>query len=351
MLAPLTHVQPLTLLRRQRLLPAPGRILVRKGQQVSANEAIAEVSLAPTHLVLDVARGLGVPRRKVERYLQRDAGEQVAQGDVIAGPVGLTRRVMRAPRAGRIVTIGAGQVFFEIETPPQQVRAGLPGVVAELIEERGVVIESRGALIQGVWGNGQVQAGTLRMLAAKPEDVLAPERLEAGLRGAILAGGYCEQAETLKRAAALPVAGLILSSLSSALLEVASALPFPLMLTEGFGLLPMNTPAFELLCEKDGSPAALNAQPLDRLAGTRPEIVIPQEASEALEEPQEALVFQPNQRVRVLRAPYRSQVGVLISLRPGLDVFPSGVRAPAAAIHLENGVDVVLPLANLEVLE
>jgi hypothetical protein len=36
---------------------------------------------------------------------------------------------------------------------------------------------------------------------------------------------------------------------------------------------------------------------------------------------------------------------------PGLVVFPSGIRALAGEVQLENGESAVLPLANLEVLE
>ena len=38
MLAPVTHILPLTTVVRQRLLPAPGRVVVRVGQKVTATE-------------------------------------------------------------------------------------------------------------------------------------------------------------------------------------------------------------------------------------------------------------------------------------------------------------------------
>jgi hypothetical protein len=36
MLAPVTHILPLATVQRQRVLPVPGRVLVRKGQEVAA---------------------------------------------------------------------------------------------------------------------------------------------------------------------------------------------------------------------------------------------------------------------------------------------------------------------------
>ena len=36
MLASIVHILPLTLIRRERLLPIPGKVLVRQGQRVGA---------------------------------------------------------------------------------------------------------------------------------------------------------------------------------------------------------------------------------------------------------------------------------------------------------------------------
>lgn len=349
--APVTHILPLTTVRRERLLPLPGRIIVRKGQKVSATDVIAESNLAPQHMLLDVVRGLGLAPRKVEDYIHRQAGDHLDEGDLIAGPVGWPKRVVRAPTAGKIILIRNGRVLYEVEKPLTQLRAGLPGTVITLIGDRGVEIENSGTLVQGVWGNGAIDAGLLRVLIGKPEDVLTADRVDVGLRGAVVLAGYCGEAGILQTAAEIPLRGLILSSMASSLVTLASRMLYPIMILEGFGLHPMNSAAYNLLTTNNQREIAVNAEIYDRYTGTRPEAFIPLPVSGKPAEPRDATLFAPNQRVRVVRAPHSSQVGMLVALRPELEVFASGVRAPAAEVRLESGTVVILPLANLEVLE
>jgi hypothetical protein len=60
--------------------------------------------------------------------------------------------------------------------------------------------------------------------------------------------------------------------------------------------------------------------------------------------------FTTGQRVRIVRAPYNSAVGTIIALPTGMQRFPSGLRAPAAEVELENGEKAVVPVANIEVI-
>jgi hypothetical protein len=359
MLAPITHVLPLTNLRRQRLLPAPGRVLARKGQQVNALEVVAEADLEPGHQLLDIGNALGVTPQKAEAAMQRQPGERVAQGDLIAGPVGWPKRVVRATHPGEIVKVRKGQVLVKLDSPQYQLRAGYPGRVAALIGERGVEIVSTGALVQGAWGNGNLDFGLLNVLVRRPEDVFSADQLDISLRGSIVLAGFCSEEGVLRGAEELPVRGLVLASMSAALIPVAASLSFPVLVLEGFGLLPINSAAFRLLTSNQGREAAVIAEPRERYGFARPELFIPlpvdeaaaDAAASAWAEPREAAMLAPGLRVRALRAPYSSQIGVVIALRPDQETFSSGIRAPAATVRLESGSQVVLPLANLEVLE
>ena len=74
MLAPITHVLPYTLIRRERVLHTSGKILVREGQTVSATDVIAELNQYPEHLLLDVARGLGMSADSADKQQLIPAG-------------------------------------------------------------------------------------------------------------------------------------------------------------------------------------------------------------------------------------------------------------------------------------
>jgi hypothetical protein len=347
----ITHVLAVTSIRRTRMLPAPGRVIVRKGQRVDSTDVIAQAHLSPEHLLLDVAGGLGVSAGKADLHIQRQVGEDVIEGDVIAGPVGLGRRVFRAPKSGRIVLVGGGQVLLALEGKPFELKAGIPGIVTALIDDYGVEIETPGGLIQGVWGNNRIGVGLLQNLSLSPKDVLTRDRLDVSHRGSVILSGYCKHADVLETAAEIPLRGLIFSSMDSSLVHLAEKMPYPIILTEGFGEIPMNSPAYKLLTTNERREVVLTAEPWDRLAGTRPEIVIPLPASGQLPLPSGTEVFKPGQQVRLLSSSRRGEMGVLTELYPGLTTLPSGVRAPAAEIRLESGKDIIFPLANIEVLK
>jgi hypothetical protein len=351
MLAPVTHLLPLANIRRERLLPVNGRVIVRAGQKVNATDVIAEARLATEHLVLEVARGLGLPADKADKLVDRKVGEDVAEGDVIAGPVGVFARAVRAPKPGRIVAIGGGQVLLELVSRPYELRAGLSGMVTELVPDRGAIIECNGALIQGVWGNNLIEGGILTVLARNPGDELLSIRLDVSMRGAIVLGGPCTQADVIRTAAEIPLRALILSSLTPDLFPVVSQVRMPVLVLNGIGKVPMDDATYKILSTNDKRGICVNAAPWNRYNRTRPELVIPLPSSGQLTPPREADIFAPGQTVRVVQSPNRGAIATIVTLRPGVVAFPSGIRMPSAILQMENGEKATFALANLEVIE
>jgi len=349
MLAPVTHFSPITLVRRARVLPHPGKVLARTGQQVSALDVLAETNVNPEYQWLDIAHLLGISPEKIERYLQCQAGDQLARGDVIAGPYGISNRVVRAPKECRVILAGDGQVLLEGTAKPFQLKAGIPGDVVELIPDFGAVVETSGALIQGVWGNGLVDYGLMAVLAKRPDHPLVASDLDVSMRGSVILSGSCQDAEALQMADELPLRGMILSSLSMDLVPLALKVRYPLILIEGFGVKPYNSVAYKLLVTNNRREVTLNAEDWDPYTGARPEIVIPLPAPGRTTVPVEIDTFGIDKVVRVLRAPHSGQTGTIISMK-GKTMFPSGLRANAAEIRLDDGNTVDLPLANLELI-
>ncbi|MFC2042831.1 hypothetical protein ACFLUA_01605 [Chloroflexota bacterium] len=350
MFAKSRYISPIVNIRRERTLPIPGKILVRRGQRINAMDTIAEAILSPKHRMLNLARGLGVSIGEVGQHLQCGEGMHFLKGDIIAGPVGRSRRVVRAPESGQVIQIAMGKILFEIETNPFQLKAGLSGNVVKIISNRGAVVETTGALIQGVWGNELIGSGNLVIRVDMPDEVLSVDKLDTSLRGSIVAGGSCEDEEVLKTAESLPLRGMIFASMRPGLIPTAVEIKVPVILTDGYENCPMNTAAFELLTSNNGHTICINAQAWDHYKGTRPEIVIPKLHLEGKASTDVIMSFCPNQTVRVTRAPSSGQIGRLINLI-GYAVMPSGVRTQAAEVLMENDLVNVIPLANLEILE
>jgi hypothetical protein len=155
----------------------------------------------------------------------------------------------------------------------------------------------------------------------------------------------------LAQAVDAKVRGLIVGGANSTLIDVLGSLPFPVLLTEGFGTVAMTRPAFSLLHSNTGRETMVSADTRTRWGATRPEIMIPLRAEEEM--PGEDGKIEPlkvGDQVRALRAPYLGALGTVAGMPQQLQTLESGARTRAAAVDLEDGEQALIPLANLELI-
>ena len=350
MTAPVTHILPLTHIHRSRMLPGKGQVLVQAGQKVIATDRIAETTLTGEHVLIDVRQALGLHSlSQAHRLIDRKPGERVEKGDILAQTGRLLSRVIRTPVDGQIISIHHGQVLIEKKGAVSSVLAGINGVVSEVLPERGAIIDSFGALIQGVWGNCKVNTGKLFCASYSGSEELTRSNLDFSLRGYVIFAGYVSQADALIAADEMPLRGLILGSMAADLIPIAMQVQYPILLTEGFGRTPINNNALDLLKTHDQLELSIDAN-WDAFHRTpRPELVIPLPGEGPILP--ESVEFSKGQTVRVNVPPYAGQIGLLTSIRPGLTRIQNGLRIPAADITLVDNQVITLPLANLDVLE
>ena len=350
MIAPTTHILALTTLVRTRMLPSNGRIIVRSGQKVTPTDVVGEAVVGRKYVIVDFAVGLNLPPKKAATFLKVKKDEQVSLKQVLAESTSMFPRVVAAPAEGRVVAIGGGKLVLETGGSTFELTAGIPGVVSDVIPDRGVVIRATGAIVQGLYGNGRLETGVMVSMLEKPDDVFNSSNLDVNLRGSIILAGHVNNPAVIKGAGELLLRGMILSSISPSVLSAVAQAPFPILVIEGFGQRPMNSVAFKLLTTNVKREVTLNAEFYDRQRGTRPEIFIPLPVTQEPPEPRDTETFAPGQTVRLCYLARPSVIGTVIQLRPGLSTLPSGLNAPAAEIRLETGEQVLVPLTNLEVL-
>ncbi len=347
--APVVHFLPLTQIRRERVLPIAGKVLVRKGQKLSAMTIVAETVLNPEYQLLDISRILGISRSKTDQHIHCRIGDRLSKGDKIAGPVGVSQRLVRAQSDGEVILAGDGQVLIELISIPHQISAGIPGEVIDLIPDRGAVIQTTGALIQAIWGNEQLNDGMLIVLAKTPSTELVASDLDDSMRGAIVFTGHCGSLEALKTADQIRLGGLILGSMHADLIQTAGEVRFPILLLEGFGRIPVNSLAFRLLSAHDHRNIAINACSLNHFSNRRPEIVIPLPAPSSVSAPKEVDEFSASKQVRILRSPWNGTIGTIVKLS-GNTLVESGLRVKTALVRISEERTVEVPLANLELV-
>lgn len=350
MIAPVTYIQPLTTLRRQRLLPVEGQVLVNLGDQVRSSDPVARANLYTKHVMLDASRALGLPADRVSKLIQRSIGEKVDEGAIIAGRRGVGARLLRSPAGGQIAAISEGQILLQVSDESALLPARVPGEIINIDPGRGVTIECTAAWLQGVWGNGRFADGNLQLQADNPLHQLTADQIDMSLRGVILLAGHCGQRQALELAGQVPIRGLVLGSMATRLLPVAEKMSYPIVVIEGFGQYPMNMDAFKLLGNHNGASATLNAQRGDRYTGERPELIIPVKDAGRPPQPIRTQTFRLGQNVRVLSGEYKSALGEITALWPTAMLFAGGMRAPAAEVDLASGGHIRVALANLELL-
>jgi hypothetical protein len=349
-----SRITALTAIRRERLLPVPGQVLVGPGEMVGSADVVARCQLPGEVQVIDVSRALGVPRGRAARYMRKAAGEAVHANDVLAARGGLFGQLgksCRSPVDGVIAEIRGSLVLIESAATALELRAHLKGQVTNVMPNRGAVISAIGAVIQGFWGSGGEAEGVLKMLVDSPQKPVRAHSIDVSCHGTIVVGGYLLEDKVLEQAAEAKVRGMIVGGINADQYLLLSSLPFPVLVTEGFGTLGLSKQVFSLLQTNTGREAMISADTETRWGAKRPEVLIPLRADEEI--PREETGIQPlkvGDQVRALRAPHLGTMGTVAALPALPKAVESGVRLAVAVVDLEDEEQVLIPLANLELI-
>lgn len=346
---PETRVSPLTTIRRERILPLAGKVLVHENQRVEPWDVVAQAAVPGGYRIVEIAKALKVKEGAFRQYLLKREGEELSAGEPIAVRRGLFRRAVRSPVAGFLAAVGAGRVLIEADTTVVELRAGMRGRVASVRRGRGVTIETVGAIAQGVWGNGQEGHGVLKALSDSCHTLLTREDIGVGSQGAVILAGQGMTFEALEFAEEVQVRGIIVGSLESGLWRAARAASFPIVVTEGWGTIPMSPVIFDVLVSNDGREVSLTGRVQTGWDPQRPEIIIPLVANEPpAEEATFDLPLKEGATVRILREPYAGTTGTVVAFPALPKKLAVGVALQGAEVELTPDERVFVPFANLE---
>lgn len=348
-----TRLLPLTTVRRERILPVEGEVLVSAGARVESMSVVARANVPGRYVILNVAQALRLAPDAADKRIALRPGQSVNAGQAVANrriALGLVPRVVRVPQAGVVVAVGGGRVLLETAGQPIELRAFLPGRVENVLSRRGVLVETIGALIQGVWGVGGESFGVLKVLVEQPDEPLRARSIDVSCHGAVLVGGTTVDQDGLQQALELQVRGIIVGSLSPATLETARRMPFPVVATEGLGQAAMAQPVFQLLRTNEGREAAISGRTQLRWGAVRPEVVIPLPARSASLPPSPDTPLTAGLQVRVVRGPLTGAVGKVERVPSQPSTLETGARVWGAVVTFAEGEQHFIPNFNLELL-
>jgi hypothetical protein len=326
--------------------------MVEEGVRVEASTIVAKTTTPGKHFIYDLVRRLGVKAEEATQFVKVKIGADVEKGKILATKPGLLGSIsIKAPTRGKVIAVEGGRMLYESAGANVELRAGFGGQVVGITLEYGVMIETTASLVQGVWGSGRADYGLIKMLSEDRGAIITTQQIDASCAGAILVGSAIENDAVLKAAAKAQAKGVILGGMSAALIPLSRTLPYPILLTEGFGNFPIADPTWTLLIGQNGREALLDGQPSDRWTGHRPELIVPLPTPYTPPPPPaDAQQLTEGRRVRILRAPHTGSIGTIHSMPEHLQLFPSGIHTLTAYVDVA-GEMILVPLDNLEVFE
>ncbi len=358
-----------TVVHRRRMLPLPGRILVNVGDTVRSDQAVARAELPGKVFPINLANQLSVAPGEIKDYLITKEGNVVEKDEILAENKPLIKwfkTEIRSPVTGTIESVSSvtGQVL--LREPPRvlQLLAYVDGAIIETIPQQGVVVETTCSLVQGIFGIGGETSGEIVTAVKAPDEPLTPAHFNSTMKGKVVVGGSFLSADAMKQAKTVGVAGLVVGGIHDEDLRAllgydlgvaitgTEQVGFTLILTEGFGTIPMAAKTFKLLSAHVGRKASISGATQIRAGVIRPEIIIPQAETavgKTVELQREGIrVGDP---VRIIRDPMFGRIGEVSALPSELITIPTESDVRVLEVKFSDGKRVVVPRTNIEVIE
>lgn len=356
-------------IRKMRRLPLRGDVLVRPGEPTEPSTVVARTSIPGDALTINVANILSLEGSDVPDVMLKKVGDPVKEGEAIAMYstfFGLFKHRAYTSVSGVIENVSqvTGQVTVRTPPVPVEVAAYIRGRVAEVMPGQGVVVETEGGFIQGIFGIGGEHQGAIVVAVGQASDVLDGSTLKPEHKGKMVVGGSLITRDALKRAAEVGAVGLVAGGIIDSDLvdylgyDIGVAItghediPFAVVITEGFGRMNMADKTFALLKSLEGQVASINGATQIRAGVMRPELIIPGDftASRVRENKiSEGLV--PGTPIRIIREPYFGMLAEVVELPPELTKIETEAMVRILRARLRDGTVVVVPRANVEIIE
>jgi hypothetical protein len=321
--------------------------MVDVGQRVEPETELAAHRAPDEPRSVAIAAPLRVAPELAREALVAAPGTEVHHGEVLARHG--TREVL-APAAGLLLAYDEAEGSMTL-APLGAARPIVSHVMGEVVgvDEGGIDIRVDAEVVDGVGGLGAAVHGELTVAVHEPGDELRAGAIDVGASGRIVVGGSRASAETMTRARAMGVAGLVLGGVLDKELRDFEALQrrrrevagisdaFGLLLIEGYGKVGLDPQLFAWFRRHAGHMASL--------FGTRGRLYI----YDADPPPVRSAPASVGDTVVAHRRPFAGRGGRVVRIIAGAYATPSGIPTRMAVVRFADGRTAAVPLANLEV--
>jgi len=364
-------IQKFALIRKHRMLPLLGEIIINEGDEVHYDTVVAKTYIPGDIEMIPLFYILGVEPYNLSKSILKKEGDKVQEDELLATSksfFGLFKSEYRSKISGIIELISdvTGMIAIRHFPIPINLDAYISGKVIKIIPNQGVIIETKASIIQGIFGVGGERHGEIKVVS-NPYNELNINKISKDCKGKIIVGGSFIMADTLIRAVDEGVQGIVTGSIEW--FELTKFLGYEMgvaitghedigltfIITEGFGRMNMARNTYELLKSGEGKFTSINGATQIRAGVIRPEIIIPLNDSEIgnFNDKKEILTegLKIGTKVRITRQPYFGIFCTVKKLPPELQQIETESFVRVIIVELENGQLVTIPRTNLEIVE
>jgi len=356
-----------TKVKKERLLPLKGKVHVEVKDIVNSDKIVASTEIPGNVHMINLSNELNIDPKQVDEFVLINENDFVSKNQIIAqnnGLFGFFKSEVKSPIDGQIMNISkvTGQIVISEKPLPINVDAYIPGVVEEIYNKEGVLINTIGTFIQGIIGIGGEKKGQIKCLVNSESEKIDESIINENLKDKIIiCGSYIDHKIYLK-AKEMNVSGIVcggvdyntISKILGYSLGVAitgTENTTTLILTEGFGEVNMAKKTFDLLKENQNKIASINGATQIRAGVLRPEIFIESKKNESsIDFREKDLIISEGSNVRVIREPFFGRLGVITKLPYELVEMKSETKVRVAKVKFKDGSVEIIPRANLEVI-
>lgn len=351
-----------------------GKITVRAGEEVKPEYVIGDGETVAGFSTVRLAAQLQVDPKEAPLYLTRKLGTRIYQGELLAqrtGRLGFGKKLVVSPADGILEYYDPESGDLKIKFAPKKFKliSGVYGVVDKVEPTLDcAVIRTMCDIVVGLFGSGKERSGILQILG--PSEMLTSSRqIGPEHKGNILVGGGLIFLDALQKALSLQVGGIITGGVDAATykgmtgryLDISkqkqSDVGVSLMVTEGFGSVPIGLDIYQILKLHEGKFAVLD--------GNKARLILPSSDQNSIMYirkcalPPQSLIMADFDKeltqlklgmlVRVVSATYLGTQGRVVAVDDKMTTLPSGVSAYMVVIETKDK-KIKVPFNNLEII-
>lgn len=361
--------------RLQRSLRGEGKVYVSEGREVSPGDIIGSATILAGYRTVNLASLLWVKPADVTKYIQRQVGQKIYKGELLAhkkGGLFSREKVITSPCDGILDFVNnlTGEVRLSLPSKKLDLAAGVYGMVEKVDTKMGsVLIRTQVTKIYGIFGTGKIREGTLSVLTDR-YGVISPSQISPKFDERILAGGSLSSKDTLRSAISQGVSGVIVGGINATdykavgggklliqpKLEYDTGLS--LVVCEGFGAIGLGEDIYESLKEYDGRFVSIDGNAAcislpsyssSSMIRVRKTSLLDQQGDSSSESKDKVSDIYEGVRVRIVGSSFTGEQGKVIALDKTETLMSSQIRSFMVTVETKRR-KIQVPYTNVEII-